>query len=65
MIRKIREEDLTKVMTIWIKGNFKANSFIEKDYWLEIYNQVKVDFLEKFKTYVYVENDEIKSKQYL
>ena len=59
MIRKIKEEDLTKVMTIWVKGNFKANSFIEKDYWLEIYNQVKVDFLENFKTYVYVENDEI------
>ena len=59
MIRKIKEEDLTKVMTIWVKGNFKANSFIEKDYWLEIYNQVKVDFLENFKTYVYAENDEI------
>ena len=59
MIRKIKEEDLTKVMTIWVKGNFKANSFIEKDYWLEIYNQVKVDFLENFKTYVYVENDEV------
>ena len=59
MIRKIKEEDLTNVMTIWVKGNFKANSFIEKDYWLEIYNQTKVDFLENFKTYVYVENDEI------
>ena len=59
MIRKIREEDLTNVMTLWVKGNFKANSFIEKDYWLEIYNQVKVDFLENFKTYIYVENEEI------
>ena len=59
MIRKIREEDLTNVMTLWVKGNFKANSFIEKDYWLEIYNQVKVDFLENFKTYVYVENEEV------
>ena len=59
MIRKIREEDLTNVMTLWVKGNFKANSFIEKDYWLEIYNQVKIDFLENFKTYVYVENEEI------
>ena len=59
MIRKIREEDLTNVMTLWVKGNFKANSFIEKDYWLEIYNQVKVEFLENFKTYVYVENEEI------
>ncbi len=59
MIRKIKEDDLTKVMTIWVKGNFKANSFIEKDYWLEIYNQTKVDFLKNFKTYVYIENDEI------
>lgn len=59
MIRKIREEDLTNVMTIWVKGNFKANSFIEKDYWLEIYNDIKINFLEKFKTYVYVENNEL------
>ena len=59
MIRKIKEQDLTKVMTIWVKGNFKANSFIEKDYWLEIYNQVKVDLLENFKTYIYLEKDEI------
>ena len=59
MIRKIKEEDLTNVMTIWVKGNFKANSFIEKDYWLEIYNQTKLDFLENYKTYVYIENDEI------
>ena len=59
MIRKIREDDLTNVMTLWVKANFKANSFIEKDYWLEIYNQVKVDFLENFKTYIYVENEEI------
>ena len=59
MIRKIREDDLTNVMTLWVKANFKANSFIEKDYWLEIYNQVKADFLENFKTYIYVENEEI------
>ena len=59
MIRKIREEDLTNVMTLWVKGNFKANSFIEKDYWLEIYNQVKADFFENFKSYIYVENEEI------
>ena len=59
MIRKIKEEDVTNVMTIWVKGNFKANYFIEKDYWLEIYNQMKMNFLENFKTYVYSENDEI------
>ncbi len=59
MIRKIKEEDLTKVMAIWVKGNFKANNFIDKDYWLEIYNDTKVDFLKKFKTYVYVKDNDI------
>ena len=59
MIRKIKKEDLTSVMTIWVKGNFKANNFIDKDYWLEIYNDIKVKFLEKWKTYVYTDNDEI------
>ena len=41
MIRKITNDDLTSVMAIWVKGNFKGNSFIEKDYWLEIYNETK------------------------
>ena len=60
MIRKIKEEDITKVMTIWVKGNFKAHDFIEKDYWLEIYNDVKEKFLNDFDTYVYSEADDIK-----
>ena len=59
MIRKIKEEDMTKVMTIWVKGNFKANNFIDKDYWLEIYNDIKIDFLKNWKTYVYIENDQV------
>ena len=60
MIRKIKEEDITKVMTIWVKGNFKAHDFIEKDYWLEIYNDVKEKFLNDFDTYVYSDADDIK-----
>lgn len=60
MIRKFKEEDTTKVMTIWTKGNFKAHDFIEKDYWLLNFNRVKDEYLKKSKTYVYVEADEIK-----
>lgn len=60
MIRKLREEDTTKVMTIWTKGNFKAHHFIEKDYWLLNYNRVKDEYLKKSKTYVYTEEDEVK-----
>ncbi len=60
MIRKFKEEDTTKVMTIWTKGNFKAHDFIEKDYWLEIFNEVKNEFLFESETYVYEEENEIK-----
>lgn len=59
MIKKIKEEDLTNVMTLWVTGNFKANNFIDKDYWLEIYNNTKENFLKDYKTFVYKENDEI------
>ena len=60
MIRKFREEDLTKVMTIWTKGNFEAHPFIDKDYWLLNYNKVKDEYLKKSETYLYETNDEIK-----
>lgn len=59
MIRNLQQEDITKVMTIWTKGNFTAHDFIEKDYWLEIFNKVKNFYLPNSDTYVYVENEEI------
>ena len=60
MIRKFREEDTVKVMTIWTKGNFEAHSFIDKDYWLLNFNKVKDEYLKRAETYVYVEDDIIK-----
>lgn len=60
MIRKFKEEDTTKVMTIWTKGNFQAHDFIEKDYWLLNFNRVKNEYLKQSETYVYTENNEIK-----
>ena len=45
MIRKFKEEDTVKVMTIWTKGNFQAHSFIDKDYWLLNFNKVKDEYL--------------------
>ena len=60
MIRKFKEEDTTKVMAIWTKGNFEAHSFIDKDYWLLNYNKVKNEYIKKSETYVYTENNDIK-----
>lgn len=60
MIRNFKKEDTTKIMTIWTKGNFQAHNFIEKDYWLMNFNKVKDEYLEKAKTYVYTELNDIK-----
>ena len=56
----MKEEDTTKVMTIWTKGNFYAHPFIERDYWISNYNKVKEEYLKQAETYVYEENEEIK-----
>ena len=60
MIRNLKQEDLTKVMTIWTKGNFSSHNFIEKDYWLENFNKVKNYYIPNSDTYVYVEKEEVK-----
>lgn len=60
MIRKFKEEDIVKVMTIWTKGNFEAHNFIDKDYWLLNFNKVKEQYLKNSETYVYIDSNEIK-----
>lgn len=58
MIRKIREDDIVKVMSLWMKGNLKYHNFIDKDYWLEIFNNKKEELLNT-NTFVYIENKKI------
>ena len=41
MITKLREEHTVKAISSWRKGNFKADLFIDKEYWLENFNKVK------------------------
>ena len=33
MIRKLRNEDIEKVMKIWKDSTIKAHDFISKEYW--------------------------------
>lgn len=59
MIRKFKNDDITKVMNIWTKGNFEANYFIDKDYWLLKYNETKQKILSESDTYVFIKDDQI------
>lgn len=60
MIRRFRKEEETKIMTIWTKGNFKAHNFIDREYWIGKFNDVKEQYLYKGDTFVYIEDEEIK-----
>ena len=62
MIRKFKEEDTTKVMSRWTKGNCKEHYFIDRDYWIENFNRVKNEYLLNSETYVYIEDEEIKNE---
>ena len=62
MIRKFNSKDTTKVMTIWTKGNFKAHSFIDRDYWIGNYNKVKNEYKEKHSKPFLIVLDDIDSR---
>lgn len=41
MIRKMKAEDIERVMAIWFESNVEAHSFVERDYWVKNYPMVK------------------------
>ena len=59
MIRKLENNDVDRVMDIWLKSTVKAHDFIEKKYWEDNYNTVKNVYIPMAETYVY-EKENIK-----
>ena len=59
MIRKFKPEDETIVLTMWVKANFRANSFIQRDFWIQEFNDMK-DKVINYDTYIYEESGEVK-----
>lgn len=62
MIRKITNEDINSVMTIWMKGNLKYQYFIDYNKWLLEFNTFKEKLLNQYKTYVYI-NEKLKTAE--
>ena len=60
MIRELESKDIEQVMEIWKESTIKAHNFISEDYWIESYKIVKDDYLPISKTFVYVEEKDIK-----
>lgn len=58
MIRKLRENDITAMMQIWLETNMKAHHFIPKEYWIQNYAVVK-ELVAQGEVYVYEENHQL------
>lgn len=59
-IRKLKDNEVDIVMTIWKESTIKAHSFIPKKYWENNYDVVKNVYIPMAETYVYDEEDKIK-----
>ncbi|MEG1004323.1 MAG: N-acetyltransferase [Clostridium sp.] len=60
MIRKLKNEDINKVMDIWEESTIKAHDFIDKDYWKNNYDTVKNVHIPISDTFVYDDGENIK-----
>lgn len=60
MIRELEANDINKVMEIWKHATIEAHSFIDKEYWLDKYNEVKGVYIPMSKTFIYEESNDIK-----
>ena len=58
MIRDINKQDVDKVMELWLNTNMAAHSFIESEYWISNYENVREMMMEAI-IFVYEVNDEI------
>lgn len=60
MIRKLRNEDIEKVMKIWKDSTIKAHDFISKEYWKNNYDVVKNTYIPMSETFIYEIENKIK-----
>ena len=60
MIRRLRNEDIEKVMKIWKDSTIKAHDFISKEYWENNYDVVKNTYIPMSETFIYEIENKIK-----
>ena len=57
-IREFKENDIDRIMEIWLNGNIQAHNFIKKEYWQNNYETVR-QMLPQADIYVYEQNKQI------
>lgn len=60
MIRELKIKEIDEIMNLWLESTINAHKFIPKEYWEMNYDIVKETYIPRSKTFVYVEDLEIK-----
>ena len=60
MIRKATQQDIEKVMQIWLKASLQAHDFIAADFWRQRLPEVRDVYLPQAETFVYEDKHQIK-----
>jgi len=60
MIKELEYHEIKDIMSIWLKTNISAHSFIPENYWIENYNVVVEDYLPSSTTFTYKEDGMIR-----
>lgn len=58
MIRKMKDNDISAILEIWLNENIRAHSFIDKSYWISNFEYVK-NALPQTEVYVYEKSGDI------
>lgn len=55
MIRKNKNEDINRIVEIWLEASYKAHDFIDKSYWQSNADQMRDLYIPNSETYVFIE----------
>lgn len=59
-IRELKNEELNKVMEIWLLSTIKAHNFINEEYWKNNYDIVKEIYIPMSNTFIYYDGEDIR-----
>ena len=60
MIRLAEQQDLDRIMEIWLEGNLQAHDFVDPDYWTGCFQEVR-EAIAQADVWVRDENDRVEA----
>ncbi|MDD1782552.1 N-acetyltransferase [Enterovibrio sp. ZSDZ35] len=56
MIRKLKPEDIERILTVWLNASIKAHDFVSAEFWKSQVSNMRDIYIPASETYVYENN---------